>query len=196
MNEHLFDLLDRLGGGKHTQGYLALPIPCPIDDEVRTFVDLLIRSDTAERSEATSLMTRRHASVLGCYAERNATRAVRERRPELISHALSALALASQLSDPRDLIVILSLLYRSGELIGLPAITSSTYRIEIDNPEFVDFWNQFRARTEVDRSIETMRYAEGSDQDGFRYKYTGPTYDFSEVQRTLERAKRSGGNVP
>jgi len=215
MNEIIFDLLDRLRS-EYTDGYLHLPIPSPIDDEVGNLVDLLIRADSIERAEALSLMTDSHMSVLRCYAERIASRAMRERRPELISHALSALAIASKWAGtPKISTTILSLLYRSGELIGRPAITESTYPIEFDNPEFVEYWNQYRARSEDKRTIEVMSYAEGSDQDGFRYERTDLAYNLQMIeraqargedvsgfdiaglrQRVIEQQKRWGGNVP
>jgi len=192
MNEIIFDLLDRIGSGE-TKGYLWLPIPSPIDDELSRLVDLFIQSDSTEVGEALSLMRTGHMSVLRSYAERNASRAVRERRPDLISHALSALAIASKWADtPTISTTILSLLYRSGELIDLPAITESTYPIAFDNPEFVEYWNQFRARRERDRTIEVMRYAEGTDQDGFRYVNT----DLPAMLRRMEKEKAAGGEVP
>jgi len=193
MNEILFDLLDRVRNRERLKEYFWSPIPSPMDDELSKLVDLFIQSDSTEVGEALSLMTNSHMDVLRNYAERNASRSVRERRPELISHALSALAIASKWADtPTISTTILSLLYRSGELIDLPAITESTYPIAFDNPEFVDYWNQFRARCERDRTIEVMRYAEGTDQDGFRYVNT----ELPAMLRRMEKEKAAGGEVP
>jgi hypothetical protein len=196
MNEAIFDHLDRLGSD-YTNGYGPLRIPSPIDDEVKALVDLLIQCDPAERRDASSLMTSHHASVLSCYAFRNASRAVRERRPDLISHSLSALALGwARILDERDELPVLSLLYRSGELIDLPAISPSVYPIAVDNPEFEAVWNRFRTRPESLRNINVMQYTEGSDQDGFRFTYTGPTCTLEDMLRKLERSKNNGGNIP
>jgi len=192
MNETIFDLLDRLGDAQYLREYLWSTIPSSIDDEVFRLVDLLIRSDLTEVSEALSLMTKMHKYAFLYFAERSASRAVRERRPELISDALSALAIASKWAGtPKISTTILSLLYRSSELIGRPATTELTYPIEFDNPEFVDYWNQYRARSADNRTIEVMNYAEGTDQDGFRYVNMA----LPKMLRSMEENKEAGWDV-
>ncbi len=66
-----------------------------------------------------SQMTRAHGSVLVAFAERLASRAVRENKPEFIGAGLSALAIAIKLLDFREVLPIVSLLHRSAEKLGL-----------------------------------------------------------------------------
>jgi hypothetical protein len=166
--EATLQLLD----SKQSNGYGNLPIPCAIDDEVHALVAHLVALDPAGRRDLLSRMTQRHGYALLAFAERMAALAVREVRPELVDIGLSAAAISADLVDFRDALMVLSLLYRSAEKLGLDPSAAFAKVESFGNQYFDECIRRFPHRAEADRSIQAMGYVESEDQEGFRYQKT------------------------
>lgn len=163
------DVLRRLGT-EYAHGYGPAPIPCVIDEEVSDIVDFFYASDADDRQAMLAKMIAAHGFVLIAFAERMAARAIRENRPELITHGLAALRISANLVYFKEALPVVSLLYRSIQKLGLDARTvfGGAYGSEADDLGKV--LDEFLCRSDEDRGIEAMGYIEGTDQDGFRYQ--------------------------
>jgi hypothetical protein len=117
-------------------------------------------------------MAERHGFVLVAFAERMASYAVRKQQPDLIAQSLSALAIAVKLVYIKEVLPVVSLLYRSVHKLDLDAHDVFANKGGYRNEMLDKFLDDFLCRSETDRSIEAMGYFEGNDQDGFRYKRT------------------------
>lgn len=145
------------------EGYLEWPLPSTRDDEIARLIDHLIRS-------AGEGLVPVHGEVLVAFAERMASLARRNRSPETIRYGLLSLVLAWPIIEPQEGIVVLPLLWRSAEVLGLdPAEEFRSAAAAADNGrELLDFLR----RDQRDRTIESMGYSEAETIDGFRYVRT------------------------
>jgi hypothetical protein len=172
--DELEDLI-KLLGSKRTDGYGPRRIPHRLDQDVHKLLGVLSRATDDDRAAALSRMVERHGSVMVAFAERMASHAVRTGQSRYLDYGMTALAVASYLIYIKEVIPILSLLYRSTQKLGLEA--RGVFNTAIPVPaaaglqQIVD---EFLNRSERDRSIEVMYYVEGQDQDGFRYTRTSP----------------------
>lgn len=155
-----------------THGYGRRPIPDAVDSEVRGLVNGLRDADPGTRDALLSLMTEHHGSVLLAFAERMASLAVRSRDPQFLRDGLGALAFGSRLVDSREAVLILSLVYRSLEKLGMDATGLFAGAIGLGDESFDACVRAFPSRDKKDRAIKAMGYTEGRDRDGFRYSRT------------------------
>jgi hypothetical protein len=165
------DLLVFLGS-KKTHGYGPRPIPDAIDQKVRELVTYLGDADPSTRNAIFSMMSEHHGLVLLAFAERMASLAVRTRNLQFIREGLEALAYGIRLVDDREVLMVLSLLYRSSIHLDLDAAGFFAGTIGLGGEMFDSFLLSFPRRNEEDRSIGAMGYIESRDQDGFRYRRT------------------------
>lgn len=145
------------------EGYGRWALPCERDEQVAALVHVLSGSGTEQAQP-------QHAPVLLAFAERMATLARREKSPERFRNGLLAAGLASSGGDQREVLIVLPLLWRTAEVLGLDAAAefrSATYRLEAG-----DVVGDFVRRRPADRSIEVMGYVEVDDELGFRYERT------------------------
>jgi hypothetical protein len=165
------NVLQRLGS-EYTHGYGPAAIPSAIGDEVAEVIASLVASDAAGRRAIMRQMTEVHGFVLIAFAERMASRAVRENEPDFIAKGLSALAIAAGLVYIKEALPVVSLLLRSIDKLGLDARSVFRRASGFGNNELDRFLEEFPHRSKEDRSIEAMGYVEAEDLDGFRYKRT------------------------
>ncbi|ONI74202.1 hypothetical protein BWI15_12690 [Kribbella sp. ALI-6-A] len=145
-------------------------LPSARDGQIR---DLLVRA-VGEMSfeELKALMPLGADGVLGSFAERAASIAVRHQDVRELRAGLLAAAAALDLTDdPREILPRLSLLHRAAEMIGNdPAVEfrQADQVLKGKAPELV----KFLERSPFDRSIQAMAYEEGNDKHGFRFLRT------------------------
>jgi hypothetical protein len=102
-----------------------------------------------------------------------ASLAVRETSLKALREGLSAEQLAlAVVGDYRDSLPVLSLLFRSAEILGAePAVefaAAAALASPPDNRSLLDFLG----RDEQDRSLASMGYIERHDDEGFRFERT------------------------
>jgi hypothetical protein len=145
-------------------------LPSTRDARIR---DLLVRA-VGELSfeELKAMMPLGADTVLGSFAERAASIAVRHQDARELRAGLLAAAVALDLTDdPREILPRLSLLYRAAEMIGNNPATEfrqADQMLQGKAPELV----KFLARSPSDRSIQAMAYEKGNDKQGLRFLRT------------------------
>jgi hypothetical protein len=146
------------------EGYLSRPIPVARDTEIR---DLLA---AAPPQTLAAVLDQSHAPVLLAYAERMAALAVRRHDPDVLRDGIRAVAAAFTVTaDEREVLLVLPLLWRSAELLGLDPAAELAGPASGAAPGPLA---AFATRQPEDRTIEVMGYRESADDDGFRYERT------------------------
>ncbi|MGO1055274.1 hypothetical protein [Crossiella sp. CA198] len=118
------------------------------------------------------LMPRDVDRVLGTFAERAASIAVRHQDARELRAGLLAAAIAlSVTGDFREELPVLALLYRAAEMIGNDP--------DLEFSEICEKWSgltrefvDFPRRIPEDKTIQAMGYKEGDDKSGFRFLRT------------------------
>jgi hypothetical protein len=164
------ELLLRLGS-EATTGYGRLPIPNPLDDEVRQLLGYISSADEATRTAVIGLLGEHHGFVFCAFAERMANFAVRTGEPRYLGEAVVALAIADRLIDQRECLLVLAPLYHATTRIGIDPVALFVAPV-FAGDLFREYLSDFPRRPEESRSLAAMGYVESSDADGFRYKRT------------------------
>jgi hypothetical protein len=100
------------------QSYGTWPLPCERDQQIRRLVDRL--SDPQNSTSLAAGLSANTALTLYTFAERMASLAVRERSQQHILRGLIAASwAAARTTDVREVLLILPLLWRSMELLGI-----------------------------------------------------------------------------
>lgn len=165
------DVIEFLGSSQ-TNGYGPMPIPVGIDDDIHDILLPFFRNGQGNGNAWTSHITERHGFVLMAYAERMASRAIRESRKDLLFESLSALALATPVVYIKEAIPIVGLILHSAHKLGVSPQDLLMDRKRIPSMVVDNLIMEYEERQEEDRSIEAMGYIEGVDADGFRYVRT------------------------
>jgi hypothetical protein len=151
-------------------GYGSLPIPCYRDRELKDLVSELSREENVEGSA--QLLSRKHSSVLGAYAERMASLAIRTKSVEILQSGLDALGLTLDITaDVKDVQPPLSLLLRACQLIGIDPLIEFADLSSISSAG-ASAVRTFMCRDTRDQLISSMGYIESHDDDGFRFERT------------------------
>lgn len=149
-------------------GYLRRELPCDRDEEIRLIVEAMCSVSDSARP----VLDRKQGAVLGAYAERMASLAVRRNARDLLESAIEALGLAFSVSDdPREQIMILELLYDAAVRVGYGVSTAPSSRRDGCARGKIAL-RDFAARPPRDRSLAAMGYEAASDSGGFRYHRT------------------------
>jgi hypothetical protein len=152
------------------EGYVSRRIPGSRDTEIADFLNQVCAADVfAGISRDLNAAT---AWILLAFADRAASYAVRIRDVTWARHGVMAAQLASTKIDPREALVVYSILYRAIELLDGDPI--STFRgVASRAPiEIGEFTIAFALRDDEDKSIDAMGYVEGADDDGFAFLRT------------------------
>lgn len=123
------------------------------------------------RLKVTRTLTPGACAVLLEYAREAAIKAVNEHAPARIDDGLCALAIDSGGQDPRDTIVVLTVLHRSAELLGIDSVEQfeRASRLFADGPLMAEV-RGFPARPKEDRSPAGFQISEKVTPDGFTYE--------------------------
>jgi hypothetical protein len=152
-------------------GYGPAELPCARDGEVDAYVASLRSGGPPAVAAALATVTQRARDVLGAYAERMASLAVRERSTDRLVSALVALVVGGLNDGSRDALMTMPLVEHSARLLGAePADLFEDAAAVVGHPGTVSLM-RWLARKPEDRSIEAMKYVEDSDEGGFRYRH-------------------------
>lgn len=164
-----FDEVLRRLGSEYTYGYGPTPIPSLIDEEVAQLLNSLLAFVPEQRGLFLEQMTEAYGFVFLAYAERMASQIIREQQPRVLREAMTAIAIAIQLVDVRDVLPVISLLSHSTEELGLEPLQQMRFASSLKNKTLDEYVDEFAARSADARRIEAMGYVKGQDSDGFRY---------------------------
>lgn len=145
------------------QGYLHWPLPCATDQQIRELVDALVGKDPIE-------LTREQSGVLKTFAERMASLSRFKSDAGHLRAGLLAAVFATGSEDGREVLLVLPLLWRSAEVLGLDP--AEEFRKAADRTGRGQFLLDFTGRSPEDRSIEAMGFKEIEDEFGFFYERT------------------------
>jgi hypothetical protein len=149
------------------EGYLDEPIPSGRDEEISLPIAAAERDGRLR--ELAGHLSETHVSVLLAFAERMASLAIRLGDPGVMRRGLIAACLPIEVADRREVLLVLPLLWRTAERLGLDAVSEFT---AVDRTVGCEELARFAARRPEDRTIESMGYVEARDDDGFRYERT------------------------
>jgi len=161
---------------ERAMGYFDEPIPCDLDGTLASLADGLVKSTLGEREQMLDeWFDHWQQGALRTFCVRVCSLAIRERSVDLVGTALTAVALEGFRLDPRD---------GGYQSLGVAHHTARALETEPDelfeaaatfaNPVMGQHLRTFLLRPDLDRILGLMGYAEGSDDDGFRYEYAGP----------------------
>lgn len=159
MSEELLQILTAAAN----VNYGRLPIPCDRDFQI---LDLLTRLDQGLLRSPTI----EQANTLLAFSERAASWAVRTGGTRLILGGLSAVGVAAPASDPRNIVVALSLLHRACELTLADPRSVFSEAARPFKEEVQDLFQSFLARSPRDKSIEAMGFSESMGDTGFLFR--------------------------
>ncbi len=150
--------------------YYQQAIPSKVDEGINNMLASLSTSDPAELELIADDVAGDEARVLGLFAERMASLAVRENSIEPVKQGLLALLLYARTEDPRDVLLVLSLLHDA------VIKTSGTPKKVFDEASLIfggaGLLDDFLNRSDEDKSIDAMGYEESKNDEGFLYVRT------------------------
>jgi hypothetical protein len=150
--------------------YYSHPIPSEMDENLSEVIGGYLSLDNETFESIVSGIEGDNARVLGLYAERMASLAVRQHSAAPIRNGLIALIIYSRTQDSRDVMLILSLLHDAS--IKVAGDANEIFH-EISSLVCGEkLLNNFLARSDEDKSIKAMGYEESCNEDGFLYMRT------------------------
>ena len=156
---------------ERNRGYIDAPIPSARDEELGAHIEALIARGAEARDAAASAFGRRYTVTLLAFAERMATRAVRDRRDRPVLLGLFAVGLSwREAFDVRAGIPPLGLLYDAAARAGADPIRVFREAQALLPDDVAPVFADFLTRPDLDGIAAEMGYATGADRDGFRYR--------------------------
>jgi hypothetical protein len=156
---------------KDKQPYGRQPLPAARDQEIAGLVRTIAGREDFER--AVSGSGERQWMAYAVFAERMASLSVRRRSARELRDGLVAVQLAlARTDDQRDVLPVLSLLYRAAELIGADPEQEFIRAARVGSAATAEILAGFTRRSGADQRIGAMGYVEGEDADGFRFVRT------------------------
>ena len=167
MSEHLF-LADWLND-ENNRDYGLDPVPDPRDEKVAQLIKTWMGMSDEARNESQSALSRQQSFVLQRFGERMASRAVRERNPELLLLGLLALGIEGGNSDWRENYLLVPLHYDAAQRIGAdPAPVFEN----VSNLVGGTLARYLRKFVQDPQPIKSMGYQIAPGSGGFRYQRT------------------------
>ncbi len=164
------NILNALLKGALESEYYQQPIPSEVDEGINNILASLSTSDLAGRELIADGVAGDEARVLGLFAERMASLAVRENSIEPVKQGLLALLLYARTEDPRDVLLVLSLLHDA--VIKTSGTPKSIFAEASSIIGDAGYLNDFLNRSNEDKSIDAMGYKESKNEEGFLYVRT------------------------
>jgi hypothetical protein len=146
--------------------YYGSPLPSPKDDEITRLVEGYLAADPAGRLKIATGLSDTQANWLGTYAHRLALLAARRQSPADLKHAIVALLMAAKITDWRDSIMTMAVLYRAAQLLGVGDQAFLDAAPEAPDPAAGTQLLDFLDRPDPDKTIESMGYRELSGKNG------------------------------
>lgn len=150
--------------------YYKQPISSEIDDEISDILADLSAYNQKDLELIADSVSGDNGRVLGLFAERMASLAVRQNSIEPVKRGLFALLIYARTEDPRDVLLVLSLLHDAAiKVRGMPkTIFNEVGAVFGGSSLLSDFLN----RSDEDKSIDAMGYVESKNEEGFLYVRT------------------------
>jgi hypothetical protein len=149
--------------------------PRPLDysklfDAVTPMLEAFESAGAAQRTAVGTKLNPDALGALSMFAESISVLAVRRDSPGLISRALAALAILSDVSDPRDLCFFLAPLYHSASKLGLdiPTIFAAAAPL-VSCETFQEWMRHFPLRLPKDRALSAFRFREVCTDQGYDF---------------------------
>lgn len=147
--------------------YYQQPIPCELDDGIRDILADLYGHDQKDIELISTSVSNDNGRVLGLFAERMASLAVRQNSIEPVKSGLFALLIYIKTEDPRDVLLVLSLLHDAVIKVGdIPKTIFNEVGTLFGG---ISFLSDFLNRSDEDKSIDAMGYEESKNEEGFLY---------------------------
>jgi hypothetical protein len=153
-------------------GWGASRIPNEIDDEITDVIECYLELDAGGKRKVRESVERDQKFVFLAFAERMASLAIRLRSQEPLTMAMMAMFLQIGTGDMREDILILTLIYTAAHKLGLDPrslFLGSARQFGLDDTSGLE---AFLKRSDEDKSLASMGYVEGTDEDGFRFVRT------------------------
>jgi hypothetical protein len=148
-------------------GYLPQPIPATRDGEIGMLLSRVLEAKCLARFN--QMIEDGHAVVLRAFAERMASSAVRNLDVANLRLGLIALLLSWHGPDSREALTVFPIFLDAISRLNLDLTSFVASIRQTVGDQLIDPLIEFLKRTEVNKSLEAMGYAEGADDDGFRY---------------------------
>jgi hypothetical protein len=122
----------------------------------------------AERAGAGAKLTLDAREILGNFAHGMAVLSVRQESPAFITQGLIALAIVSNLNDPRDLCFFLATLYHSAEKLGIdaPKVFADAATL-VPSEDFRNWMRHFPLRPPEARALSAFLLREVNTDEGY-----------------------------
>jgi len=152
------------------KGYGPSKLPSPLDEDLGVFIDQIAAAGPIGVADVLSKVSDTGRQVLLAYAERMASLAVRRRDQGLLLRGIVALVVGGLDRNARESLMVMALVEDSAERIGadLEDTLEAVSKI-VGHPGTVNLVLWLTRKPEV-RTLESMRYVAGADDDGFRYR--------------------------
>jgi hypothetical protein len=151
-------------------GYSPWRIPGPRDNDIASLVAKV--SSPREYEQLNSRLDLDTARILTAFAARAASWAVRVADQWPVKRGIVAALLATGVEDDREIIIVLSLLFRAAELIDADPVAIFDEAYQAVGKHAIDIARNFSHGDPSSRSISAMGYVESRDDDGFRFRST------------------------
>ena len=168
--QRILDSIDVKHREQQYLGYRRKPIPCELDKDLLSIVELFINSPDQDREFIAHYLNATHASLLLALSERLASLSVRENSGQHLLDGLIALIAGAKKNDIRDSIAILSLHYNSAVKIGIDPINLFSGAASYSDTEIGKTILEFPLRAQQCKDLKAFSYVESSSPDGFIYK--------------------------
>ncbi len=150
--------------------YYQQSIPGKFDEEISDIIADLSGRDNKEVEIIANSISGDHGRVLGLFSERMASLAIRQNSIDPVKRGLFALLIYARTEDPRDVLLVLSLLHDAILKVGQnPKVVFNEANTYLNASSLL---NDFLKRSEEDKSIDAMGYKESSNDEGFLYART------------------------
>lgn len=146
-------------------GYLAMPIPNDLDAAIVAAVSVLRWSPLRGNPKVSDS----GKDVLLAFAERSATRAVREHSVDFVRSALLAVLLGGLIDGDRDALVVMSLIDDAAARTGTSIEDLAPAAIAAVGPSARTCLDAWIGRSPGARALSAMGYSTAGQGSGFRY---------------------------
>jgi hypothetical protein len=150
-------------------GFGPAPFPDLRDHELDEYVMDLRRTGPEGVAKAIRAVSSEGGRVMGAYAERTATRAVRDKAPDLLVSGLVALVVAGLYDNDREALLRMAPIHDAARRSGSrPRVVIKRAARIVGNPgkKYLNLWLWRFPRSQT---LAVMGYQIGSDKSGFRY---------------------------
>jgi hypothetical protein len=151
--------------------YYGSPLPSAKDDEITRLVDAYLAEAPPERLKIATGLSGTQANWLGTYAHRLALLSVRRQSAADLWNGMVALLMAAKVTDWRDSIMTMAVLYRAAQLLGLGDDPFRDAAPEAPDPAAGKQLLDFLDRPDPDKTVESMGYRELTGKNGLIIVY-------------------------